>query len=256
MSLIFAGCIPNHPHCVKESMHPDPAHRSATLDAITELEGELYFMKPDTVVILTQHQVVVPDVINMHINPSFTHELFFGATIKTDALFTSELKGSPEVQSHSLPLTIVAEPQLDDRIASTIGLLFRHISEHAKVVVISLPKLPTDTLKLFGEFLKREIMRSESRIALIGSGHLSVHTLEHPAEAQSFDHLVQTFFEAKQFDQILAMNPEIVAASNTDMFSVLTVFFSCLKETNILPKVFSYEQHENEGITVLNCILQ
>lgn len=256
MSLIFAGCIPNHPHCVKESVNPDPAHRSSTLDAITELEGELYFMKPDTVIVLTEHQAVVPDVINMHINPSFTHELFFGITVKTDALFTSELKGAPEVQQHAIPLSIIAEPQLEERIASSVGLLFRHISEHAKVVIISVPKLPLETLKAFGEFLKREIMRSESRIAIIGTGHLSIHTETNTSEAQSFDHLMQTFFEAKQLEQFIALNPDIVAKSQTDIFSVSTVLFSCLKETNILPKVFSYEQYDNEGCAVLNCILQ
>lgn len=258
MSLVFAGHIPNDPKLVTDNFSTSlPKDEKSLSAAISEIEGELYFMKPDTVIFLTEHQVMIPEMINMQVAPHFEHELFHGATIKTDMMLTSELKGSIEVQQHTIPLTIVAENILDPRIAGPIALMMRHLSEHAKIIILAIPLLSTEILSQVGEFLKREIMRTDRRVALFSTGHISaLNEAESMGSVQTVNRLIEKCIADKQFAAIPTLNRPVVRESGCDSLAPLTVFFSCVRDINFSAEIFAYETQREETNMVLNCILQ
>ncbi|MCW1929908.1 MAG: hypothetical protein KIH62_001165 [Candidatus Kerfeldbacteria bacterium] len=257
MSLVFAGHIPNDPHFVADiATQPLPKDQSPIASALSEIEGELYFMKPETVIFLTEHQVIIPDIVNMQVVPQVEHELFKGSVIKTDALFTSELKGTTEVQQHTIPLTIIAEPRIDDVIAAPIALMMRHIASSAKIVVLALPSMSAHALTSFGDFLKREIMRTERRVALFSTGRLCATHEKNITSAQTVSRIITKSIEEKNYSSIASIQHSLAIESLCDSIAPLSVLFSSLSDVNISAEIFA--QGEEHGAThmVMNCILQ
>lgn len=255
MSLVFAGHIPNDPQLIDDTIqHPLPKDQSSVVAAISEIEGELYFMKPETVIFLTEHQAPVAELVNMHITPQFQHALFTGSIIKTDALLTSEIKGAPETQQREIPLTVIAEATLEDRVAAPVGLLMRHLAQQTKVIILSIPPLSAEVLVQFGEFLKREIMRTDRRVALFSTGNISAHATI--PSAMTLAHILHTSITEHRLDSIRSIQPQLITDAQCDAIRSLTVLCATLAKMNIAPEIFASDVLRNQHQLVLNCILQ
>jgi len=253
MSLIFAGVVPNHPQ-LADSLVMD-APESRTVEAIKELEGELYFMKPDTIVLLTAYGAQVPAAANINIANTLTGS--HAVSFQTDVAFAAHLKEQLDVKQKKLPITIMAESLISDEVECPLRFLFNHL-QNTKVIVIATACLTKDDHFAVGDFLRREALQTNKRIAFIATGHLSSvggnEQLTH--DQQTLDSLVLSFLREKQPEKILSINQEVCSVSGSDLLEPMSTLLGVVHNINVHPEIVSYEKLFNQGQLVLNFIMQ
>ncbi len=262
MSLIFSAVIPNHPKFALELL-PSKETESQTVNAVKELEGEMYFMKPETIVLLTSHGSQVPDLINANISSSLRGTWPDSAPelqdIETDfhgdVEFAAHLKEVIDTEHNDIPMTIIAEEVLPPEITTPFTFLLSHL-KHARVVIISTSNLTVQQHYDFGEFLRHQALQTNKRIAVIASGHLSNYKKADTTTASSFDTLCQQFIKEHQPEKILNINKDIYTSSGSDLYFPLTVMVGLLNNLNTIPEVMSYEKVFDQGQLVANFILK
>ena len=253
MSLTFVAVIPNHPKLADSLTQPKPESRTA--EAIKELEGELYFMKPDTIVLLTSYGAQVPAAAN--INLASTLNGSHGATFQTDVAFAAHLKEQLDIKQKKLPITIIAEPTIPDEVECPLRFLLNHLKE-TKVVMISSACLTKEEHFSAGDFLRREALETNKRIAFIATGHLSSVSSdpEKMHYQQSLDQMFLSFVREKQPQKLLNINEEVCNASGSDLLEPMSMLLGVIDKINVNPEIISYEQLYDQGQLVLNFILK
>lgn len=253
MSLIFAAVIPNHPKLADSLTLPKPESRTA--EAMKELEGELYFMKPDTIVLLTSYGAQVPAAAN--INLANTISGAHGTSFQTDVAFAAHLKEELDVKQKKLPITIIAEPRIVDEVECPLRFLLNHLKD-TKIVMISTACLTKEDHFLAGDFLRREALETNKRIAFIASGHLSSVSSdpEKTHYQQSLDQMFLSFVREKKPEKLLNINEEVCNASGADLLEPMSTLIGVIHKINVNPEIVSYEQIYDQGQLVLNFIMR
>ncbi|HLD21713.1 MAG TPA: hypothetical protein VJB65_02335 [Patescibacteria group bacterium] len=264
MPLVFAAVVPNHPQLAMDCLTTGTDHSSQTCNALQELEGELYFMKPDTIIVLTSYGSQISDLFNINIANPISSTLKMHKSDVTakkysffsDVEFAAHLKEAVDIQSNHLPVTVVAESIVQAEIAAPIRLLLNHLP-NTRVIVISTAHLPVQKHSEFGNFLRQEILQTNKRVAIIAAGHLSeyrsTNTTTH--EQQAFDTVCINALKMKQPEQILKINIHILDNSHTDVFAPLVVLLGAIHKLHTEPDVLSYEQLYHQGQLVTNFVL-
>jgi aromatic ring-opening dioxygenase LigB subunit len=253
MSLTFVAVIPNHPKLADSLALPKPESR--TVEAIKELEGELYFMKPDTIVLLTSYGAQVPAAAN--INLANTLQGSHGTSFPTDVAFAAHLKEQLDVKQKDMPITIIAEPKIPDEVECSLRFLLNHLKD-TKVVMISTACLTKEDHFRVGDFLRREALETNKRIAFIAAGHLSSvgSDPDKMHYQQSLDQMFLTFVREKQPEKLLNINEEVCNASGSDLLEPMSTLLGVIHKINVNPEIISYEQVYDQGQLVLNFILR
>ncbi|MFH1426679.1 MAG: hypothetical protein ABIG66_04620 [Candidatus Kerfeldbacteria bacterium] len=262
MPLIFSAVVPNHPEIAKELAMPGNVELSPTAQSIKELEGELYFMKPDTIVILTSHGSIVPDLINMNISgtvapkwPEGMTDMPSDATYTCDVEFMASIKGKIDTKDLEVPLTIIAEPSVVPEVAGPLSYLMSHL-ESTKVVVMSTADFSLQEHYLFGEFLADQIMQTNKRVAVFATGHLSSDSAKAEHEKKTFDSMCLECLKENRREEILRLNNGILKETDADIVIPLSVMLGIIAKVNISPEVLSYEQTYGFGQLVANFVIK
>lgn len=210
MSLVFAGVLPNAPM-------NDPASSQAT-DAIHELEGELYCMKPDTIIVLAPNGTDVPHIFQATI----------AATIhdnekqewKTDIGFIVHLKEVLDSKQQSL-FGMSANETLDDSVATPLKMLTAHLPD-ASIVIITTPHLPVETQYVFGGYVRHEVQLTNKRIAVIATGALQSDEL-------ALNTTIGTCIDQSNSAALKTMRHELTEHSRSTLLDPLTTLFGIVE---------------------------
>lgn len=243
MPIIFAAAVPNHPSLVTDEQHP-------TNEALKELEGDLYTMKPDTVLVLTSFGAEVPESINVNIESSVC--IKEKICIKTDMAFSSHIQMVLSNKSEKkLPIVMIAQRDAEEHVAVPFVLLTQHLPE-VKAVVIS----TSSTLSLkdhfdFGEILRHESLESNSRIAVIAAGSVASSDASRTVGARIVDAAKKGVSQA-----LLALSQEDVSTAHSELLPPLAVLLGAINNMNIRPRVLSDEVLYDQQHVVINFALQ
>ncbi len=251
MPLVFTAITPNAPELAAE-VAGDSGELSAIAKAMKELEGELYFMKPDTILLLTEHGAEVPELINATISGRMKSESGELA-VTGDVELTTHLKGAIDTERHDVPMTIVAPSTLPPEVVSPFTFLLDHLEE-CKVVVISTAKLGLDVHVEFGRFLHHELLQSNKRIAVIAAGHFGA--AEAAADGRSFAALALKALEENRPAEILSFNESILSATQSDLVRPLAVMVGVLDTLNVAPTIVATELAYGSVNSVINFVIQ
>lgn len=253
MSLVFAAIIPNNPVLLAETKSDAADEKISTMiAALREFEGELYYMQPDSIVLLTSAPGETENRITANVSqhlplfsahaapttplvPLTTHDY-----VTVDMTLTSRMKEHVNRLATFLPFTLTAPTTLRERVAAPLTRCFQHLP-HARTVLITIGALSPLLLKEFAAVLRSELLETNQRVALICSGHLS--SGGRAAEKQSenvLDTLCLTFARQKKFEQILAIDPKIWETSGSDLACPLHVFFNVLQNINAHPSICAH----------------
>lgn len=244
MPIIFAAAVPNHPLLVTNEQHP-------TNEALKELEGDLYTMKPDTVLLLTSFGAEVPESINVNIESSLC--IKEKICIKTDMAFSSHIQMVLSNKSEKkLPIVMIAQRNAEEHVAVPFVLLTQHLPE-VKAVVIS----TSSTLSLkdhfdFGEILRHESLESNSRIAVIAAGCVT----STPDASKTIGARIVDAAKKGASQEVLSLSPEDAAAAHSELLSPLAVLLGAINNMNIRPRVLSDELLYDQQHVVINFALQ
>lgn len=263
MPLIFSAVVPNSPQLALELLQPDDDPKTKTFETFKELEGELYFMKPDTLIVLTAHGTQVPELINMNISTTVTCECppeyqqleQLKKDYACDVEFAARLKGVVDTQEHEVPLTIIAEPTVPVEVMTPLTFLMDHLTE-TRVIVMSTANFSIEEHYLFGEFLEEHILQTNKRVAIVASGHLSSNAERANAEKETFDQLCLQCLKENKREEILRLNNHILEKTDADITIPLSVLLGTISKVNVDPEVMSYEQLHGFGQLIGNFVIK
>jgi aromatic ring-opening dioxygenase LigB subunit len=245
MSLVFAATVPD-----STLTSTDPTVGSALRD----VAGELYCAKPDTVIFITQHDVVVPEVINVNIANPLKWKDAAGSDhlLRTDiecvALIKEHIHNHPAFEyAKKRILTVIAQTEPSIDAIAPLEVLLRHLPETKVVLISATPECSMDDHIQFGTLLRHVIVDSNKRIAVIVSGAVSSHgTNGMPSSeitaAKTVDSLVMNFLTQNHPDKIVQINQAIQTASHSTLLRPLAVLLGIIDGSRYTSTVLSFTQ--------------
>lgn len=126
-----------------------------------------------------------------------------------------------------------------------------------KIIPIYYSGLNLDAHFKFGQLLKREILFSKNRIAVIASGDLS-HRLSKDAPAgfspvgAKFDKKIINYLKYKKTQEILKINNKIINEAGECGLKSIIILLGILDEIKFEPDLLSYESPFGIGYLTMN----
>lgn len=261
MSLVFAAAIPNTPEFTQELLPDFDAKNSATVQALREIEGECYFMKPDTVIVLTEHDSAIPELISANIDSTLESAWYssmeqpspLNHTFHTDIGFVTRVKEVADISDENIPFTIHAERTLSAELSAPLAFILQHLTAAQVITISTAAGLSLQEHYQFGQFLHHEIQQTNKRIAVFATGRLGSTSDSH---AQTLDTVLQTAIREQDPNKMLKMNADVIEQSATDMMRPLATVLGVIDKTNTRCEMLSYEKRHGHGQAVINFILQ
>ncbi|PIW37198.1 MAG: hypothetical protein COW24_01490 [Candidatus Kerfeldbacteria bacterium CG15_BIG_FIL_POST_REV_8_21_14_020_45_12] len=252
MPIVFTSIVPSTPGILGD-IKTASSGESATVKALKELEGELYFMKPDTVIVISEHGSEVPELFNATIagqmKSSLSDRQFIG-----DVGLTTHLKEAIDTGQHEVPMTIIAPSVLSVEVSSPLEIMLDHLDE-TKVVVMTTSQLGLENHVEFGRFLHHELLQSNSRIAVIAAGNFGASEIDE-VNASAFQATAIQSIVSNNPSEILKTNPDLVKNSAADILNPLAVLVGVMETLNVKASVMSQESSHGVMNVVVNFVIQ
>ncbi|MFH1537045.1 MAG: AmmeMemoRadiSam system protein B [Patescibacteria group bacterium] len=246
MPLIFSAIAPHPPIIIPEIGKGEETRAQKTIDALKELEGELYMAKPDTIFIISPHSPISPDSFSLNLSTDF-HNPETKLNFNCDVEMISKIKEMSNNEFQNIPVNIITEPKLDHGVCVPLYFLTQHLPQ-IKIVPISFCLLDNISHVEFGKLLHTAAQLSNKRIAIIASGDLS-HSASTP-QGKTFDHTLQKLLVEKDFNGIIKLRPDLITKANECGYRSILILLGALDDLNITPKIYSYEAPFDVGYLV------
>ncbi|MFA5076543.1 MAG: AmmeMemoRadiSam system protein B [Patescibacteria group bacterium] len=260
MSLVFAGICPHPPLLIPNIGKDNLDKINNTVGALKQLEQILYASKPETLIVISPHGVVLYDsfLINLADSYQSDFEQFgdFGTKLKFKCDFSFIESLRCESDNHQIPLNITSEPKLDHGATVPLYYLTQHLPE-IKIVPVSYSLLDYQTHLKFGEALKDQIFNSNKRVAIVASGDLS-HRLTKDAPAgytpagKEFDEKLINSLKNRDLDGLLKIDSKLIEAAGECGLRSILILLGVIKKMNYQTEVLSYEGPFGVGYLVAN----
>jgi len=249
MSLVFAGACP-HPPILIPTIGKDNLHKiDGTVKALQKMEENLYAAKPDIIITISPHGIVLLDAFLINLCDKYESDFSQFGDFTTHLEFLPDLKFVEDLRSsekaRKTPLTVTSEPKLDHGVTVPLYYLTQHLHNFT-IVPISYSLLDYPTHVEFGGMLKDQIFETNKRIAVIASGDMS-HRLTKDAPAgysprgKEFDAKLIDLLKNKDLDGILNLDPELIEEAGECGLRSLLVLLGIIKKMNYQTNILSYE---------------
>ncbi len=257
--LVFSAICPHPPILIPTIGKDNIKKIKNTVEAMKKLEQDLYAAKPEVIIIISPHGEMIPDAfcVNLNANYSANFEDFGDFTTKL------EFKSSPmlalkikERVEDELPIVLSSTEKLDHGATVPLFYLTKHLKD-IEIIPISYSFLDYNTHFQFGQLLKKEIAKSEKRVAIIASGDMS-HCLIKGAPAgyspkgAEFDKEFQALLKRKDIPGILKMKPKLIEEAAECGFRSFAILFGVIEEYKFEVDILSYEGPFGVGYMVTN----
>lgn len=258
--ITFACFVPHSPILIPEVGKDNLDKLKATVEAYKNLERDLYASKPDIIIIISPHaNNQAGEFFTINQQPKVSADFKKFGDLVTKLEFENEIGFGYKIKESCedyFPIMLTANPELDYGSAVPLLYLTEHLPE-IKIVSIGYADLPAHDHIKFGELIRKQINLSDQRIAIIASGDLS-HKLheDSPAgyspRAQEFDQEIIKLINNKQIDQIIDLDPKLVAEAGECGLRSLLILLGIIKEINYQPEKLSYQAPFGIGYLVEN----
>lgn len=257
--LVFSAICPHPPILIPTIGKDNIKKIKETVEAMKKLEQELYAAKPEVIVIISPHGEMIPDAFCINLNAQYKASFAdFG-----DFTTKMEFKSSPmlalkikERVENELPLVLSSLENLDHGASIPLFYLTKHLKD-VEIIPICYSFLDYDKHFQFGQLLKKELAKTEKRVAVIASGDLS-HALTKDAPAgfspkgAEFDKELITLLKRKDIPSILKMKPKLIEEAAECGFRSFVILFGIIDEYKFEVEVMSYEGPFGVGYMVAN----
>jgi len=220
-----------------------------TQKALQFLGQKLQEKKIETLIIISPHGLVHPEVFTIQISNRYYGDFQNFGDLETELEFAADIpfinKLKIRAEKPDLPLQLVNESFLDHGSLVPLYYLSQNLPS-LKIVPLAYSFLDYQTHFYFGEYLRKTINRSNKRIALIASGDLS-HALspEAPAgfspQGKIFDQLIIKLLTEKNFSQLVEIDPHFAEEAKECGLRSFIILAGALASFNCEAHFLSYE---------------
>ncbi|MBT4277208.1 AmmeMemoRadiSam system protein B [Candidatus Falkowbacteria bacterium] len=258
--LIFSAITP-HPPILIPSIGKDNLNQiTKTKEAMETLGEELYALQPDTIIIISPHGLVQQDSFSVQMSDKYYGDFQNFGDLDTKFEFEPDIsfinKIKIRAEKKNLPVQLIDESFMDHGALVPLYYLAKNMPK-VKIVPIAFSFLSYQDHFEFGRYLKKTIIRSNKRIALIASGDLS-HCLTDDAPApyspkgEIFDKKLIQIMEKKNYGDLLNFDKELIEEAKECGLRSFTVLSGALSEIECEPQLLSYESPFGVGYLVMN----
>ncbi len=258
MSLVFSCITPHTPMLIPTVAKDRLATVEKTRLAMLTLEQDLYVAQPETILVITPHGDALPDALSINMHPSFIGDfeefgdLVTKITWKPDTLLIDRFR--EDFKAKQLPLVLGSREKLDYGSAVPLFYLTAHLPQ-VKIVILSVAGFDMKTHFDLGKQLKDEIMHTTRRIAVVASADLSHRAgPEAPGgltpKGAAFDDKILEIIKTDNHADILDIDEEWIAESQTCGAKVLAMMFGLMDEVRHRTDILSYERPLGVGYLV------
>lgn len=258
MSLVFAAIAPHPPLLVPNIGKNHIKKIQATADAVKQLERDLYVAKPDTILIISPHGHIFPDVFTINAHPELHVDLKDFGDLVTKADFSTDLSLIAQIteaaKMQRFPFVLQDEAALDYGASIPLLLLTQHLPK-IKIVAAGYSGLDYKLHLDFGYLLKEEIMKLPSRVAVIASSDLS-HCLSDrgpggfSVAAPKFDETILEGLKNKNSTALLSLDQKLCEEVAACGLRSILILLGVLRHINYDYKLLSYEKTLGVGYMV------
>lgn len=257
--LVFSAICPHPPILIPAIGKDNIKAIKNTAEAMKKLEQDLYADKPDVIIIISPHGELIPDAFSINLNTGYkaNFEEFGDFTTKLEFSSSSllALKIKERVENE-LPIVLSSSENMDHGAAVPLFYLMKHLKD-VEVIPVCYSFLDTDKHFLFGQLLKKEIAKSDKRVAVIASGDLS-HALTKDAPAgyspkgEEFDKNLITLLKRNDITGIRKIKPKLIEDAAECGFRSIIILLGIIEEYKFEVEVLSYEGPFGVGYLVAN----
>lgn len=264
MSLVFTATVPHAPLLLPSIGAAQATELAPTLQAIKELEGELYMMKPEVLFIISPHLEIGVGYFPLNGAPVLTANFSAFGDSKTTFSFPTNNEQVSHLRylmhKNHLPLNTISIEEMDYGTAVPLALLANHLSG-LSVVSMGISNLSLEDHWNMGQAIRTCLQESNKRIAVIGSADLGHKTSpESPygysPDSQSFDSLIQTMIREKRLADIKTIHSNIQNESGECGLRVFAMIFGLLDGLEVESKILSYQAPFGVGHLVSEYLVQ
>jgi len=249
MSLCFAGVVPHSPLLIPSIGKEKTAELQKTVDALKQLEQDLYLAKADVVLLFTPHGSLFDDsfAVNAHTHYVSGFDEFGDFETKREWKGIPDLAANISHESHlkNIAVRLVSNEKLDHGSSVPLYYLTEHLPD-VKILPAGFSGLSREDHLAYGELLKDIVMEQDKRVAIIASGDLS-HKLSPDSpggfnpNAKVFDKTLTQLLEAGNLPSIIAMDPAIVDGADACAYRTILMLLGVLQHMHFSFKTYAYE---------------
>ena len=258
--LSFAAITPHPPILIPAIGRENVKRIKKTAEAMEELEKKLFEAKPDTIIIISPHGLILPDAFSINLNPDYTSNLEefgdFSTKIKFKTNTALAFRIKELMEDKNIPLMMTSDGSLDHGAVVPLYFLTKRLPK-VSILPLGYSLFDLKTHFNFGDFLKEILLNDGERIAVIASGDLS-HRLSKNAPAgfssrgKEFDEKLTELIANKNTAGILKLDEDLVKKAGECGLRSILILLGLLERINYTPEILSYEGPFGVGYLVAN----
>lgn len=258
--LVFAAITPHPPILIPDIGRENIKRAKETVEAMEKLEEKFFEAKPDTVIIISPHGLVLPDAFSINVNPIYKSDL------KEFGDFSTSMEFKPStvlayrikelMEDKDILLVLTSEESLDHGSIVPLYFLTKRL-DNVTILPIGYSSLDLKKHFNFGDYLKEIVLNEEKRIAVIASGDMS-HRLTKDAPAgfsprgKEFDEKIIEAITNKNSAGLLGLSQDLVEEAGECGLRSIVMLLGLLERINYTPEILSYEGPFGVGYLVVN----
>jgi len=258
MSLVFGALSPHPPLLIPNIGKENISRVEKTKIAMEELEKDLYITQPDTIVIISPHGQIYPEIFTINAHPELNFDFKEFGDLVTIGKFTTDLSLIADIASAAKktnkPVMLQSDSSLDYGSSVPLFYLTKHMSG-VKIIPIGYSGLDLKKHFDFGYLLKEILMDTNKRVAVIASGDLS-HRLSNNSPAgfspsgKKFDEAILNSLQSGNTAGIINLDEKMIIEAGECGLKSLMILLGVLRNINYNLKILSYENPVGIGYLV------
>ncbi|HAM87984.1 MAG: Extradiol ring-cleavage dioxygenase, class III enzyme, subunit B [Candidatus Falkowbacteria bacterium GW2011_GWC2_38_22] len=259
MSLVFGAIVPHSPLLIPSIGKSNRDLLKATILSYKKVTERLIEKKVDTILIISPHSMVNPDIFTINLNPITSSDFKDFGDFSTKKNWPVDVGLAYKIREDleaNTPLQLVSNELLDHGTSVPLTLLSEQMAI-LKIIPLSSSSLSLQEHFDLGKKLQKKIINDKKNIAIIASGEMS-HRLSKDApagyspKAKKFDKKISTLLLERKIEDIINIDNNLlneVGECGLRSFMVLAGIFN---DINCQPKLMSYEAPFGVGYLVMD----
>ncbi len=258
MPIVFAAFAPHSPLLIEAIGKENLKHLKKTASAYEKLEQELYYLKPETLIIFSPHGEIQQNAFCINQCPEYEVSFKDFGDMATQKTFPGNVMQAHRIREGletRAPLILASCPVLDYGTGVPAMLLLKNLPK-TKIIPVYHSGLSLDAHFKFGEMLKQQLNHSQERIAVVASGDMS-HRLKRtsPAgyspKAKKFDQKIMELLNSHNTEEILNLNQDFISEACECGLKPLIMLLGFMGCMNYSAQLLSYESPFGIGYLVM-----
>lgn len=259
MSLVFSAITPHSPILIPTIGKENIRKLDATVKAMEKLSNDFAVETPDTILIISPHGQVDPNNFTLNLNNSFETNFEDFGDFSTKHSWPGNVELVYKIREQletKIHMRLISEPNLDYGSSVPLLTLTKDIPK-VKIAPLYYSGLSLKSHYELGQMLKREILISKEKIAVIASGDLSHKvTKNSPAgyspKGAKFDKKLTELLLNKKNQDIIGLDEKLINEAEECGLRSILILLGILDNVIYEPQLLSYEAPFGIGYMVMN----